>query len=135
MLIARPFLLVTSEELALRSRRRGFWLRIARERANLTQGAAAKALGLSGQSKSTMSAWEAGTREPSPSKLEAMARLYDVQVELFMNPEPTAFERVDERLDEIARLAAQRERRDWESAEVRDQEDGGGPDDGRRKAS
>lgn len=133
MLYPPPFLLMTPEELALRSVRRGFWLRVARERANLSQGAAAKTLGLSGKSKSTLSAWENGSREPSPTKLEAMAQLYGVAVEVFMNPEPTAAERIDERLDELTRRASERESQEWAEAQAR--ASAGGPAGARRRRS
>lgn len=75
--------------------RRGFWLRMARERANLSQPGAARMLGLSDKSASTLSMWEAGTREPSPSKLRAMADLYDVPIRLFYDPPPSAIETID----------------------------------------
>lgn len=80
---------------SVEDRRRGFWLRMARERANLSQPAAAALLGLSDKSASTLSAWESGTREPSPSKLKAMAELYAVPVALFYAPPPTAIEQMD----------------------------------------
>lgn len=54
-------------EVQQEAKRRGFWLRVARERANLTQEAVAMTLGLSGKSKSTMSAWEKGERDPKLS--------------------------------------------------------------------
>lgn len=97
----------------LERRRRGFWLRIARERANLSQASAAKELGLSGQSKSTMSAWESGTREPKASMLARMARLYGVPMDMLANPAPTAHEVIDRRLDEIVSEASALERADW----------------------
>jgi len=102
---------------ALDNKRRGFWLRMARERANLTQAAVAGQLGLSSESKSTMSAWEAGTREPRLRYLKEMARLYGVPLEMFTDPEPTAAERIDERLEELARSALRQERDDWAAGE------------------
>lgn len=79
----------------LENKRRGFWLRMSRERAGISQSTAAEELGLSGQSKSTLSAWEAGTREPRPSMLTRMALLYGVPVERLANPAPTAYEQID----------------------------------------
>lgn len=85
---------------------------MARERAGMSQETVAKEIGLSGQSKSTLSAWEAGRREPKASMLARMARIYGVPATVFTDPEPTP----EERLDEIARLAEERERQDWERA-------------------
>lgn len=117
---------------ALDNKRRGFWLRMARERANLTQAAVAGQLGLSSESKSTMSAWEAGTREPKLRYLKEMARLYGVPLEMFTDPEPTAVERIDERLEELARDALRQERADW-VAEERDPAAGDVPTVRRRR--
>jgi transcriptional regulator with XRE-family HTH domain len=102
---------------ALDNERRGFWLRMARERANLTQAAVAAQLGLSSESKSTMSAWEAGTREPKLRYLKEMARLYGVPLETFTDPAATAREQIDERLEDLARAALRAERADWEAEE------------------
>lgn len=89
----------------IEAKRRGFWLRVARERANLSQEAVAKELGLSARSKSTMSAWESGTRDPKLRYLNAMARLYNVPVSVFMDPAPTAAEELEDRLAQLARAA------------------------------
>lgn len=92
----RPvFVLMTSDEVTGAAKRVGFWLRMARERANLSQPAAAKMLGLSNKSASTLSAWEAGTREPSPSKLRAMSELYQTPISLFYDPPLTAYEQIE----------------------------------------
>lgn len=97
---------------------------MARERAGLSQETAAKELGLSGRSKSTLSAWEAGSRDPKSTMLARMARLYGVPIAVFSDPEPTP----EERLDEIARLAGERERLDWDAGQGRDRETAGAPD-------
>ena len=78
---------------------------------------AAKQVGLSGKSKSTMSAWEAGTREIPSSKLAALARLYAVPVERLMEPAPTAFEAIEEWLNATVIAASALERADWAQAE------------------
>ena len=105
--------------------RRGFWLRMARERAGLSQATAAKELGLSARSKSTMSAWEAGTREPRPSMLSRMAALYGIPPERLMSPPPTAYEEIDGWLRGLATSALAREAADW-----RGTGEGEGPADG-----
>ena len=75
---------------------------MSRERANLTQTAAADQLGLQSQAKSTISGWESGSREPRLRYLKAMAVLYGVPLDLFTDPPPTAYESIDERLRAIA---------------------------------
>lgn len=108
---------MTPVDPALERRRRGFWLRIARERADLSQASAAKELGLSSLSKSTLSAWESGEREPKASMLARMARLYGVPMEMLANPEPTAHEVIDRRLDEAVDEASRQERTGWERSQ------------------
>lgn len=105
---------VASIDVSQENRRRGFWLRMARERANLSQEAVAALVGLSKRSKSTMSAWENGDREPKPTKLSTMARLYGVPVRVFTEPEPTAYERLDDLAH--AAIALAREDRAMEEA-------------------
>lgn len=90
---------------SIESKRRGFWLKVARERAGLSQETAAKEIGLSGTSKGTMSAWESGARDPKVRYLNALARLYGVPVSEFMDPLPTAVEQLEDRLAALARSA------------------------------
>lgn len=93
----------------LERRRRGFWLRMARERARMTQGAVAELIGYKGTSKSSVNAWEAGRRPVPLQVLKSLASLYQVPVEAFINPEPSALER----LDALVRVAEELEREDW----------------------
>lgn len=88
--------LVTVDEAdeTLERQRRGFWLRVAREEAGLTQAAAAELIGYRGTSKSSVNAWEDGRRPVPLDKLKALARLYEVPIDLFIDPQPTAHERV-----------------------------------------
>lgn len=111
-------------------------MRIAREHAQLSQETAARELGLSGKSKSTLSAWESGARDPRSSMLVKMARLYGIPVEMLADPQPTAHEAIDRRLDEIARLAGELEREDWAAGQDRGRPAADGPDaePGRRSA-
>lgn len=95
------------------ARRLGYWLRIARERAGKSQQGAAEYLGLSPKSKSSISDYENGVRTPPLPVLRRLARWYGVPLAVFTNPEPTP----EERLDEIVRLAGERESADWEEGE------------------
>lgn len=97
-------------------RRLGFWLRIAREDAGKSQEGAARELGLSAASKSTISDWENGVREPKMSQLRALARYYEVPVEVLVNPPATAFEDLA-RLKRLAGAALDAEAEDWASGE------------------
>lgn len=95
MLHPVAFVAMSTDEQSHESRRRGFWMRMAREYANLSQPAAAKLLGLSAKSASTLSAWESGTRDPKSNTLKAMATLYGVPMALFYEPPPTAQEQIE----------------------------------------
>lgn len=97
------------------SRRRGFWMRIARERAGVSQDTAAKELGLQASSKSTISKWENGTQEPRMSMLSRVAALYGVPVEFLAAPPMTAHELIDARLSGAVRAGEELERLDWEA--------------------
>lgn len=98
----------TEEEILLIERRRAWWLRVARR--GMNQTGVAQALGLSSKSGSTIGDWERGVSQPSLRQLAQLAALYEVPLELFVNPPKTD----DERLDEIVRLAAGEERSDSE---------------------
>lgn len=81
-------------------RRRGYWLKLAREHAGedggeMNQSVAAAALGLSENSGSTISNWEHGKgRGPTAVQLLALARLYKVPPSWFLDPPPTDEERL-----------------------------------------
>lgn len=98
------------------SRRRGFWMRIARERVGISQDTAAKGLGLHAKSKSTLSKWENGFQEPRMSMLTKMAALYGVPVEFLAAPPPTAHELLDRRLQSATRAGTELEQMDWDLA-------------------
>jgi transcriptional regulator with XRE-family HTH domain len=115
--------------------RRGFWMRMARERAGFTQAVAAKELGLSGESKSTLSAWESGSREPRMSYVAKMATLYRVPVDLLMNPPASAYEVIDRRLSLAIADAEALEREDWEAGAAPAPGGAGGPGAALRRRS
>lgn len=97
-------------------RRQGFWLRMARERAGKSQEGAAKQIGLVGASKSTISAYERGTKVAPQQVLRTLARWYGVSVDLFLHPDVSADEVIDRRMDQLAGAAGAAERGDWASA-------------------
>lgn len=100
----RPTIAVvaTEAEERLRAQRRGYWLRLARIRAgNPTLQEVAKALGYSLRSQGTISQWESGRREPAIRQLERLAALYDVPVEIFVDPDETDMDRLERRIADI----------------------------------
>ena len=113
----------------LYAKRLGFWLKAARERSGKSQAGAAEFLGFSVKSKSTISDYENGVTIPSLPVLRRLAEWYGLPLETFTDPGPTP----EERLDEIVRLAGQREQRDWQAAPERDQGAGDAPGAGPRR--
>lgn len=102
--------MMTEDEVAAERRRRGYWLRLARLRADLNQNEVARQLGMSERSGTTVLAWEQGRRDPSASTLARLARLYEVPADLLLRPPKTD----RERLDELALAAGALEHADWE---------------------
>jgi transcriptional regulator with XRE-family HTH domain len=84
-----------AEDQALQRRRRGFWLRVAREREGLTLKEVAREMGYALRSQTTIKKWEDGLREPSITQLEHLAEVYRVPVDVFMRPAPTAEEQLE----------------------------------------
>jgi transcriptional regulator with XRE-family HTH domain len=80
---------MTEDELATVRRRRGYWLRLARERANMDQNSVARELGMSPKSGTSVLAWEKGVRSPTMDQLDQLARIYGVPVSTFSEPRPT----------------------------------------------
>jgi transcriptional regulator with XRE-family HTH domain len=109
-------------------KRLAFWLRIARERSGKSQAGAARELGMSAASKSTVSDWENGVREPKLSQLRALARYYQVPLDLFVDPPATAFDDLD-RMVGLAAAALEAEAEGWASERGSDPEDAGDGDD------
>lgn len=114
---------MTEDELATIRRRRGYWLKLARLRANLDQNSVAAELGLTGtKSGTSVMAWEKGRRSPKMEQLEKLARLYGVPLSTFTEPRPTD----EEWLDELATGAGVLEREDREAGEGAGPTAGGG---------
>ncbi|HVM30761.1 MAG TPA: helix-turn-helix transcriptional regulator [Candidatus Limnocylindrales bacterium] len=111
------------------AQRLGYWLRLVRERLEITQSAAAEAAGLSRGSGSTVSLWERGQRPISVVQLRRLARFYGVPASLFLNPPKTDEERLEDALSDAARL----EREDWAAEQDQGRGADDEPGDGRRK--
>lgn len=107
---------MTEDQLAQLRRRRGYWLRLAREHADMDQNSVAKALGMSERSGTSVLAWEKGVRSPSADQLHQLAQLYGVPVSLFTEPRSTD----EEWLRDLADAAIAAEQQDWEAEEGRD---------------
>lgn len=122
---------MTDDEIAQERRRRGYWLRRARLRAELNQNEVARRLGMSERSGTTILAWEKGLRDPKAAQLSQLARIYGVPVSVLISPRATD----EEWLDEIVQLAADAERQDWEEGQGRAPAAGGGPGAEPRKRS
>ncbi len=112
--------------------RQGFWLRMARERAGKNQAGAAVEIGLEAASKSTISDYENAKQIAPQPVLRTLARWYGVPVDLFLHPPVTSDEVIEFTIDQVASLAGDVERRDWEAGRDRsreaDDEPGAEPD-------
>lgn len=100
----RLVLMPTDDEIALQQRRRAWWIASVRRadprKPKLT--AVAKAVGLAENSASTISDWENNIGGgPSVVQLHKLAAFYGVPVSMFMEPEPTE----QEYLDQVRALA------------------------------
>lgn len=112
----------------LARRRRGRWIRLARERRELTTDGLAAALGYKGAKPgSVVSRWESGERAVPSDLFPAIAAVLQLPAEWLTNPPMTDLERLEERLDELMNAAARLERDDWAAGEDRAPEDGDGP--------
>lgn len=111
--------------------RQGFWLRMARERAGKSQKGAAEYLGLSGNSKSSVSDYENAITQAPQTTLRKLARWYGVPYKAFNEPLPTAFEA----LDDLARAAIGLAREDLAAEEEADPGDEAPPGEQPRRRS
>jgi transcriptional regulator with XRE-family HTH domain len=112
-------------------KRQGFALRMARERAGKSQGGVAEFLGYSKNSKSSVSDYENGVTPVPILVLRRLAAWYGVPLRVFTEPDLT----VEERLDEIVRLATDEERADWEAGEGQGPKADAAPGGARRRRS
>jgi transcriptional regulator with XRE-family HTH domain len=122
---------MTKEDEQVVHRRRGWWIRVAREGRGMTLAAFAETLGyLDGQG--TVSLWEKGLRPVPSSKFPAIAELLGLPDRFLVRPPSTD----EERLAAAVRAAEELEREDWEAGERphRAADDGPGAEPGRRSA-
>ena len=117
-----------AEQLAVR-KRRGYWIRRARERHGYTLQFVASRLGYSDKSISTVSRWEDGLRQVPSDKIEPLSRLLSLPAKFLVSPPETD----DERLDQAVRDAEALEREDWAAGADDGRADGAGPDGGPRR--
>jgi len=101
---------MATNDAALYRKRRGNWLRVARERAGLNLDQVAVEMGFSLRSKSTISKWEKGERDPSDVNLRHVAEIYGVPIEVFTEPDETDEERLAARVRSILGERARRDR-------------------------
>ncbi len=101
--------MATTEEQAIRARRRGWLLFVARrtDPREPTLADAAIAAGLKKTSASSISDWERGLAEPKTKYVEKLAVYYHVPIGRLLDPEPirTDEERMAEWRAELARAA------------------------------
>jgi transcriptional regulator with XRE-family HTH domain len=100
---------MTNDDASVYRKRRGHWLRVARNRAGLTLKEVAHAMDYSQRSASTFGLWEEGLRDPSDVQLRRLASVLGVPAEVFTEPDETDEERLERRVHAIA---AAQERRD-----------------------
>jgi transcriptional regulator with XRE-family HTH domain len=100
-------------------RRRGWWIRVARERRGITLAALAEAMGYT-EGQGTVSLWERGLRPVPSGKFPAIARELGLAPRFLVNPPATDEERLDEPDDgaddrgaTILTDADRRRRRKW----------------------
>lgn len=117
-----------AEQLAVR-KRRGYWIKRARERHGYTLQLVASRLGYSDKSISTISRWEDGERQVPSDKIEPLSRLLSLPPRFLVSPPETD----DERLDQAVRDAEALEREDWASGVAGGPGAEAGPSDGPRR--
>jgi transcriptional regulator with XRE-family HTH domain len=108
--------MATKEEIEAERRRRGYWIKRARERRDLTLDALAELLGYAANSGSTISLWEAGVRPVPSDKFSRLVDLLELPLGWLVKPPLTD----EERLDLAIQRASELEREDWEAGEGRD---------------
>lgn len=104
-------------------RRRGWWIRVARERKRMKVETLAELAGYK-DGKGTISLWESGGRPVPSGKFPKLQEVLDLPDRYLVNPPETD----EERLDAAIRYASEAELRDWLSAPDPGPEDDGGPD-------
>lgn len=104
------FVGMATDDAATYRRRRGHWLRVARQMRGLTLKEVAKEMDYSLRSSSTIKLWEDGKRDPSDVQLRRAAIVLDVPVEVFNDPDETDEERLQAKIRAIIAARARRDR-------------------------
>ena len=101
---------MTTDDVGTYRRRRGHWLRVARQAKGLTLKEVAQEMDYSLRSSSTIKLWEDGKRDPSDVQLRRVAAVLGVPVEVFTDPDETDEERLHARVQSIVAARARRDR-------------------------
>lgn len=101
---------MATDDTAIYRRRRGHWLRVARQAKGLTLKEVAKEMDYSLRSSSTIKLWEDGKRDPSDVQLRRVAGVLGVPVEVFTDPDETDEERLQGKIRAIIAARARRDR-------------------------
>ena len=91
-------------------RRRGHWLRVARQAEGLTLKEVAREMGYSLRSASTIKLWEDGKRDPSDVQLRHLAEVLNRPIDVFTDPDETDEERLVSRTRAVLADKARRDR-------------------------
>jgi transcriptional regulator with XRE-family HTH domain len=121
----------TDEELAIQRRRRAWWIASARraDPREPTLADVALAVGLKANSASTVSDWERNIGGgPSVAQLHRLAAYYGLAVSVFMEPDPTEQDYLDQ-ARALASDAVAAEQSDSEEAAASSPFDEDGPDE------
>jgi len=105
------FVVMATEDAAVYRRRRGHWLRVARNRAGLTLKEVAHAMDYSLRSSSTIKLWEDGKRDPSDVQLRRLSGVLGIPVEVFTEPDETDEERLEAKIRSVIASQSRRDRK------------------------
>jgi transcriptional regulator with XRE-family HTH domain len=92
-------MLPSEAELSRRQRRQSWWLLVARLSSGRTQADAARAIGIVGSSYGD---FERGVTAPSTRQLVLLAALFDVPIQMLIDPPFTDEERLEKRTGRVS---------------------------------
>ena len=117
---------MTGVEKDRENKRRGFWMRVARDVAGVKQDDAAHAIGL--KAGTSILAIEKGRRPVTATEMRILADLYGVPVSMFAEPTMTDEDRVSEERAKLARAAISLAHEDLGQAPATDHDAGALPE-------